>query len=466
MLRNVKYDAQDLWQKDHDHVIHPWTNFADWDSKGSDIMAEAEGIHVYDTSGNKYIDGIGGLWCVNIGYGREEMAEAVAEQIRAIPYYSPFNHLGTPPQALLGAKIAELTPGDLNHMFFGTGGSMANDTAIRFVHFYWNNLGRPTKKKIISRVDAYHGTTYMTAALTGIAFDKIGFDQADHLVEYVACPYPYRRPDGMSIEEFGDWLIEDLRKKIETVGAENIGAMIAEPIMGAGGVIVPPPGYHKRTRDLCAQNDILYISDEVVTGFGRLGHFFASEAVFDLMPDIITSAKGISSGYQPLSATIINEKMYEVLSTPQQEGALFTTGFTYSGHPACCAAGLKNIEIMEREDIPGHVRKVGPYFEKKLHELADMPLVGEVRGKCFMMCIENVADKATRALLPPEVNVGGRIAAHAQKMGLIVRPLGHLNIMSPPLIMTEAQIDEFVGILKTSIEKTQDDLVRENLWHG
>ena len=466
MLRNVKYDADELWQKDHDHVIHPWTDFAHWDEKGSEIMAEADGIHVYDSRGNKFIDGIGGLWCVNIGYGREEMAEAIAEQVRAIPYYSPFHHLSTPPAGLLGAKLAELTPGDLDHMFFGTGGSMANDTAIRFVHFYWNNRSRPTKKKIISRVDAYHGMTYMAAALTGIAYDKIGFDQADELVVHVACPYPYRRPEGMSESEFCDWLIADLEKRIEEVGAENIGAFIAEPIMGAGGVIVPPEGYHRRTLEVCKANEILYISDEVVTAFGRLGHFFASEPVFDIVPDIITSAKGISSGYQPLSATIVSQEIYDVLSTPQTEGALFTTGFTYSGHPVCCAAGLKNIEIMEREDIPGHVRRVGPYFEKRLKELADLPLVGEVRGKCFMMCVENVADKKTRELLPAEVDVGGRIAAHAQKKGLIVRPLGHLNVMSPPLIMTEAQIDDFADILRGAIESTQDDLVREDIWKG
>ena len=240
MLRNSKHTAEELWQMDHDHVIHPFTDFSRWDRDGSDIMAEAAGIHVTDTHGNKFIDGIGGLWCVNIGYGREEMVQAIADQVREIPYYSPFSHLSTPPAGVLGKMIADRTPGDLNHMFFGTGGSMANDSAIRFVHFYWNQKGRPTKKKVISRVDAYHGQTYLSAALTGIAFDKIGFDQADGIVEYVACPYPYRRPEGMSVEEFCDWLIEDLEKKIEDVGAENIGAFIAEPIMGAGGVIVPP----------------------------------------------------------------------------------------------------------------------------------------------------------------------------------------------------------------------------------
>ena len=466
MLTNTQFDTQDLWQKDKDHVIHPWTDYSSFAQKGCEIMANAEGIYVYDSDGNEYLDGIGGLWCVNIGYGREEMAQAVAEQIKMIPYYSPFHHLTTPPAAKLGAKLAELTPGDLDHVFFGTGGSMANDTAIRFVHYYWNRLGKPTKKKILSRVDAYHGSTYLAAALTGIAADRICFDQPDEMIIHLSCPYPYRAPDGMNPEEFCDFLVNELEETIAAVGAENIGAFIAEPIMGAGGVIVPPEGYHARMEAVCREHDILTIADEVVTGFGRLGHFFASNAEFGMMPDIITSAKGISSGYQPLAATIVNDKLHDVLSTPQAEGAYFTHGFTYSGHPVCCAAGLCNIEIMERENLCGHVRKVGPYFEAKLGELMDLPLVGEVRGKKFMMCVENVANKETKELLPAEADVGHRIADHAQKRGLIVRPLGHLNVMSPPLIMTEAQIDEFVAMLRESIEATQDDLVREGLWTG
>jgi adenosylmethionine-8-amino-7-oxononanoate aminotransferase len=236
--------------------------------------------------------------------------------------------------------------------------------------------------------------------------------------------------------------------------------------MGAGGVIVPPPGYHKRTREVCRKYDVVYISDEVVTGFGRLGHFFASEPVFDLSPDIISSAKGLTSGYQPLSATMIPDFMYDVISVPQAEGAMFTQGFTYSGHPIACAAGLKNIEIMEREDICGHVRKVGPYFQKRLESLYDLPIVGDVRGSHFMLCVENVADPRTKELLPPEVNIGGMIARHAQERGLIVRPIAHLNVLSPPLIMTEGQIDDMVEILRASIKASMDDLVRGGHWKG
>ena len=458
------YDTQDIWEKDRDHYIHPWTNFATFEDEGSDIMAESEGIYVYNSEGDKFIDGIGGLWCVNIGYGRDEMAQAMADQARRICYYSTFTHMTTPPAALLAAKLAELAPAPLNHVFYGTGGSMANDTAVRIIHYYFNRLGKTSKKKIISRIDGYHGSTYLAMTLTGVEFDHQGFDLAPGLVERVSAPYCYRRPDGMTLDEFRDQLVQELEDKIVETGPDNVAAFIAEPIMGAGGVIVPPPGYHARTAEVCRKYEVLYISDEVVTGFGRVGHFFASEPVFDLVPDIITSAKGITSGYLPLSATLLSDQIYDVISVPQSEGGLFTHGFTYSGHPVVCATALKNIEIMEREKLCEHVREVGPYFEEQLATLADLAIVGDVRGKCFMMCVENVANKQTKELFGPEVAIGERISKHAQSRGLIVRPLGHLNVMSPPLVLNKGQIDAFVGILRESIKATQDDLVREGVW--
>jgi adenosylmethionine-8-amino-7-oxononanoate aminotransferase len=287
------------------------------------------------------------------------------------------------------------------------------------------------------------------------------------MVHHIPCPNPYRCPDGMTLEEFGDQCIADLENKILELGPENVAMFFAEPIMGAGGVIVPPPGYHRRAQEVCAKYDVFYLSDEVVTAFGRLGHFFASKDKFDLQPDIISTAKGITSGYQPLGAMIFSDKIYEVISVPQAEGAMFTNGFTYSGHAVTCAAGLKNIEIMEREDICGHVRKVGPYFEKKLHEaMHDLPIVGDIRGSHFMLCAEYVADRKTKALLPPEADIGGRIARIAKASGAIVRPLGHLNVLSPPLIMTEPQIDELVAILRASTRTAMDELKREKLWNG
>ena len=466
VLKNFQYDTADLWRKDRDHNLHPWTDFSTFKEEGSLVVAESEGCYVYDSEGNRYLDGIGGLWCVNIGYGNEEMAQAIANQARRMTYYSTFGHITTPPAAELSAKLAELAPGPLNHAFFGTGGSMSNDTAVRIIHYYFNRLGKKTKKRIIARTDGYHGSTYLAMSMTGVEFDHRGFDLAPDLVHHIPNPNPYRRPEGMSMEAFCDEKVADLEDAILKLGPENVAAFIAEPVMGAGGVIVPPPGYHRRTREVCDKYEVLYISDEVVTGFGRLGHFFASEPVFDLVPDVITCAKGVSSGYLPLSATLLSDDMYDVISVPRDDGSLFTHGFTYSGHPVCCAAGLKNIEIMERDDVCGHVRKVGPYLEEQLATLRDLPIVGDVRGKRFMMCVENVADQETKALLPAEAAVGNRIAGHAQKRGVIVRPIAHLNVMSPPLTMTRRQVDELVGVLRESITETMGELRREGFWSG
>ena len=462
----TQYDNEDLRQKDRDHNIHPWTDFATFKQEGSEVMAEAEGVYVYNAEGERYMDGIGGLWCVNIGYGRDEMAQAMADQVRRIPYYSTFTHLTTPPAAELAAKLAQLAPASINHVFYGTGGSMANDTAIRVIHFYFNRLGKRTKKKIISRVDAYHGSTYLAMTMTGVKFDHDGFDLAPDLVHYVPAPHTYRRPDGMSVDDFCDEKVADLENKILELGPENVACFIAEPIMGGGGVIVPPPGYHARTKAVCEKYGVLYISDEVVTGFGRLGHFFASEPVFGITPDIITSAKGLTSGYIPHSATLFSDEIYEVISVPQSDGALFTHGFTYAGHPVSCAAALKNIEIMEREDLCGHVREVGPYFEERLNELLTLPLIGDVRGNKFMMCVEAVKDKETKEIFEPDAKIGARITRHCQQRGLLVRPLGHMNVLSPPLTLTRDQIDTLVETLRESIIATQNDLVRENMWAG
>ncbi len=466
MALRQEYDTQDLWKKDLDHYVHPWTDFSVFHEEGSLVVAEADGAYVFDSDGKRYIDGIGGLWCVNIGYGRDEMAQAIADQVRAIPYYSSFNHLTTPPSAELAAKLAEISPDNLNHVFYGTGGSQANDTAIRIIHYYFNRLGKPSKKKVISRVDAYHGSTYLTMTLTGVTADHVGFDLAPDLVSYVSCPNPYRKPDNMSDAQFCDFLVDELEQEILTIGEDNVAAFIAEPIMGAGGVIVPPQGYHQRTFEVCSKYDVLYISDEVVTGFGRIGHLLSSEPVFGIKPDVITAAKGISSGYLPLSATMLSDEIYEVLSQPAEDGSLFTHGFTYSGHPVCCRAGLKNIEIIEREGICEHVRDVGPYFEQQLNTLRDLPIVGDVRGKCFMMCVENVKNPQTKELFDADIAIGDRIAAHCQKHGLIVRPIAHLNVLSPPLILTRDEVDDVVNILRTGIMAAMDDLVREGLWSG
>jgi adenosylmethionine-8-amino-7-oxononanoate aminotransferase len=461
-----RFDGGDVWRQDRDHYIHPWTDFSTFKSEGSQVITRGHGVHVYDAAGRKMIDGIGGLWCVNIGYGNEEMVEAIAAQARELCYYCTFHHYTTPPAAKLAAKLSQLAPGNLNHVFYGTGGSVGNDTAIRTLHHYFNRLGKRAKKKIISRVDAYHGSTYLAATLTGIEIAHEEFDLVPGLVHYVSAPSTYRRPDGMSVEAFRDEKVKELENKIVELGPENVAAFIAEPIMGAGGVIVPPPGYHRRTSDVCKKYGVMYISDEVVTAFGRLGHFFASEAVFGLTPDIIVSAKGITSGYIPLSATLLSDEIHEVISRPRGDGKMFTHGFTYSGHSIACAAGLKNIEIMERERICEHVREIGPYFERRLAELGDLPLVGDVRGSCLMMCLEFVADRKSRKSFDAGVKIGRRVAAHCQDRGLMVRPQAHLVVLSPPLIVTREHVDTITEVMRRSILAVQDDLIREGLWKG
>jgi len=403
---------------------------------------------------------------VNAGYGRAEIGQAMAEQATRMTYYSSFGHHTSVPAAELSAKLASLAPGPLNHVIYGSGGSMANDTTVRVIHFYFNQLGMPNKKIIITRENGYHGSTYLAMSMTGIEYDHIGFDViGEPLIQRVSGPDLYRRPEGTTPEEYTNLLLDEFRDKIESVGAENVAAFFAEPIMGAGGVLVPPPGYLQGMRDLCTEYRVLFVADEVVTAFGRLGHFFASEDVFGIVPDVINSAKGLTSAYAPLSATLISDEIYDVISVPQAEGSVFAHGFTYSGHPVCCAAALKNIEIMEREDLCGHVRRVGPYFSERLATLSDLGIVGDVRGSHFMQCVENVADKETRELFDPSVHVGDRVANACEKRGLIVRPIAHLNVLSPPLVLTTDQIDWMVDVLREGIIEVQADLVAEGIWN-
>ncbi|MGH6928436.1 MAG: aminotransferase, partial [Dongiaceae bacterium] len=402
----AKHDGGRVWRQDKDHFLHPWTHFDSFKDEGSLVIAEGKGAYVYDAAGKRYLDGIGGLWCVNIGYGSEEMVQAIADQARRLAFFSSFVDTTNPPAAKLAAKLAMLAPGNLNHVCYTATGSDANDTAVRLAHYYHARRGRPTKKHIIARIDGYHGSTYLRMSLTGKPGDRSPyFHYISDIVHHVSSPNSYRRPAGMTVAEFCDHLVSELERTIQSIGPDNVAAFIAEPVLGAGGVIVPPPGYHRRTAEICRRYDVLYISDEVVTAFGRLGHFFASKAVFDVEPDIIVTAKGISSGYVPLGAAIFSDAIYDAISVPDPD-AWFTHGFTYSGHPVACAAGLKTIEIIEKRDICGHVRKVGPTLEQRLHALKDLPLVGDVRGSHFMMCTEYVDNKRTRALLPDGVNIG------------------------------------------------------------
>ncbi|HIP23480.1 MAG TPA: aminotransferase class III-fold pyridoxal phosphate-dependent enzyme [Rhodobacteraceae bacterium] len=437
------------------HLIQ---SFAHLDSLKQDgartAIVAASGAYVTDSEGNRMIDGIGGLWCVNVGHGRREIIDAITEQLNTLDYYSTFYNFTHPTAAALASRITKLAPGNLNNVYFANSGSVANDTAIRILHHYNNMLGRPNKKKILSRHGAYHGSTHLAMAMTTPDYSA-GWDVADGLVHHLRRPSAFHEAGDMTEAEFLEVLADDMLGAIRDIGEENIACFIAEPILGAGGVLVPPTGYHKRMREITAAHDIKYIADEVVTAFGRLGAMFASEDVFGMQPDIINTAKGLTSGYQPLSATIISDEIYEVISRPE---AVFLHGMTYSGHPAATAAALANIDILESEKIPERVRTTGKVFENTLRGLGDLEIVGDVRGSHFMMGIECVKDKTTNEAFSEEEAIGSKIAQEAQKRGLIARPLGNIVILSPTLIMDEAMIGEIGDILRESIEAATDDV--------
>lgn len=440
-------DTHDILQQD-DHLIQSFADLHGLKEQGArTVITRAKGAYVYDSAGSELIDGIGGLWCVNIGHGHPEMISAITEQLQTLDYYSTFYNFTHPTAAALAAKVAELAPGHLNAVHFGNSGSVANDSAIRMLHHYNIRKGLPNKKLVLSRHGAYHGSTHLAMAMTTPEYSD-GWHCARDLVHHLQSPHFWREGAGASEAEFLDILMDDLRGNIERIGAENICAFIAEPIQGAGGVVMAPKGYHKRAWEICQANDIKYISDEVVTAFGRLGHFFASQDVFGIVPDIITTAKGLTSGYQPLSATIVSDEIHDVISGPD---SVFLHGMTYSGHPAAAAAGLANIAIMEREKIPQQVRTTGAYFEARLRGLADIEMVGEVRGSHFMVGIEFIRDRATKESFAPEAQVGLKVAQACQKRGLIARPLGNVLILSPTLIMDEAMIDQIEAILRDAI---------------
>lgn len=456
-------EAARTWEQDRAHFVHPWTHFDSFARDGSLVIERGQGSHVWDAQGRRYLDGIGGLWCMTLGYGSEGLAEVMAEQARKLAYYSTFVDTTNPPAAALAAELAALAPRGLSRVFFACTGSDANDTAVRLAHYYFGRQGKFQKRHVISRVDAYHGSTLLGMSLTGRAMDKAPeFHYLTDFVHHVSSPNPYRRPEGMTVEAFRDWLVDELEAKILAIGPERVAAFIAEPILGAGGVIVPPPGYHRATRELCRKYDVLYISDEVVTAFGRLGEWFASETVFGIDPDIVVTAKGLSSGYIPLAATLYSERIHQVIAGPNPD-AWFTHGFTYSGHPVACAVGLRNIELMRAQGVLENVREVGPYLRGRLESLAELPLVGDVRGSHFMLCTEYVADKASRRLLPDGANVGKRISDHCERRGLLIRPLAHLNILSPPLVLTRDEADSLVEGLAGAIRATADDLSREGV---
>ena len=450
---------EDIHKKDK-KLLHPYENLKDRGTYDRKLILKSDGIYLYDENDKEYIDGPGGMWCNNIGHGNKEIGEAVKKQMEKMDYASPFSE-STEPAAELASILSDLTPGDLNTVFFTTDGSTANDSALRFVMLYNNIVGRPQKKHIITRDRAYHGSTYLTGSITGKDREKNFFDFEKNFIHHIGNPNPYRRNKDQSIEDFCNERIKEFENKILEIGPEKVAAFIAEPIMASGGCIVPPDNYLKEFWKICKKYDILFISDEVVTAFGRLGYFFSSEKIFGIKPDIITTAKGITSGYMPLGAVMISDRL---MNEVKKESTLLFHGFTYSGHPACCAAAIKNIEILKRDKILEHVRNIEHYFIEKLKKLNDIPIVGDVRGKGLMAGIECVINKKSKDPLILDKAIGSRIDEESLKLGLIIRPIYHICVLSPALIINKNQIDELVEKLRLSIINAMNQVEAEGLW--
>ncbi|MXZ80181.1 MAG: aminotransferase [Gammaproteobacteria bacterium] len=451
----TELETTDL-QKQDNQFIHPWEELDRLDRNARTVITRGEGVYIEDSDGNRLLDAPAGMWCVNIGHHRQEMADAIAEQVMELTYSSPWS-LTNSPASILARKLGELSPGDLNHVFFATCGSTAVDSALRFVMFRNNALGKTEKKHIISRKNAYHGSTFLAASASGKAGDKINLDFKDDTFHHISDPNLLNKPEGMSDAEYCRRLTDELEQKILEIGAERTAAFIAEPVLASGGVLLAPEGYHAACLDVCRRHDVVYISDEVVTGFGRLGHYFASEKVFNIVPDIITCAKGITSGYVPLGAFLVSDRLLSSLAEKNPD-SVFSNGFTYSGHPVACAAALKNIEIMEREGILEHAREIEPYFQERLKELSDLPVVREVRGIGLMACIECMDHEVDGKLVADSYELAERIDRHCQSLGLLVRPIYNMCVMSPPLIITRNQIDEMADMLRRGIELALSEL--------
>lgn len=443
------------WQAmSRDHHLAPFSDFKQLAESGPRIITKADGVYLWDSEGNKILDGMAGLWCVAIGYGRDELADAASKQMKELPFYNLFFQTAHPPVLELAKTLAEIAPAGMNHVFFTGSGSEGNDTMLRMVRHYWAIKGQPQKKVIISRINGYHGSTVAGASLGGMKFMHEQGDLPIPGIEHIAQPYWFGEGGDMSPDQFGIWAAEQLEKKILEVGEDNVAAFIAEPIQGAGGVIIPPDSYWPRVREILAKYDILFVADEVICGFGRTGEWFGSD-FYGLKPDMMTIAKGLTSGYIPMGGLIVRDEIVEVLN----QGGDFNHGFTYSGHPVAAAVALENIRILREEKIIERVKaETAPYLQQRLRELADHPLVGEVRGVGMLGAIELVKNKVTRERYPSELGAGMICRGHCFDSGLIMRAVGDTMIMSPPLVISKAEIDELVDKARQCLDLTAAQL--------
>ncbi len=447
-------DTGSLAARDIASHLHPFTNPLALERVPPLVIARGRGVRVYDEDGRDYIEGLAGLWCAALGFGEERLAEAAAAQIRTLSFYHGFGGKSHEPVIRLAETLLRLSPVPMSKVFFANSGSEANDTAVKLVRYYNNALGRPAKKKIIARDKAYHGVTVMTASLTGLPNNQRGFDVPLPGVLHTLCPHHYRfgRP-GESEEAFAARCADELEALILAEGPDTVAAFFAEPVMGAGGVLIPPATYFARIQDVLRRYDVLLVADEVITGFGRTGHLFGCQT-YDIRPDMITVAKALSSGTLPISALLVSEPIYGAVRRQSGEIGIFGHGYTYSGHPVAAAVALETLRIYEERDVVGHVRTVAPHFHDHLHAFASHPLVGEVRSVGLIGAIELVRDKATGEPFPASEGVGPMAVAHAQRHGLILRAMGDSVAFAPPLIVTTGELDELFARFTRALEDT------------
>ena len=453
----------DLDALDQKRLFHPNTNLAAYHKSGPLVLTRGEGIFVWDNHGNRYIEGMAGLWCTSLGYGDEELARTAYEQIRKLSFAHLFAGKSHEPGILLADKLVGLAPFEASRVFYGNSGSDGNDTQIKLVWYYHNAIGKPKKKKIISRQKAYHGVTVASAGLTGLpAFHK-HFDVPLDFVRHTDCPYYYRDAEpGESEEDYATRLAANLERLIEAEDPATIGAFIAEPLMGVGGVLLPPATYFPKIKAVLDRHDILLIDDEVICGFGRTGNTWGAQT-FHMKPTTLTAAKALSSAYLPISAVILPEFIYEAMIEPSGEAGLFGHGFTYSGHPVAAAVALRTLEIYEERRLYEHIRKLTPKFQTLLSGLAGHPLVGEARGVGLVGACELVADKATKRAFDAKRAVGAKCMAFCQKHGLIVRAIGDAVAVCPPYIVTEEQVEEIFTLFERGLDDTLDWARKEGL---
>jgi 4-aminobutyrate--pyruvate transaminase len=450
--------------RDVETLIHPYTNLASFRETGPLILERGEGAWVFDGDGKPYLEGMAGLWCTALGYSNAELIDAAMEQFRKLPFTHLFSGRSHDPAIELAEKLKEIAPVPMSKVFFTASGSEANDTQVKLVWYMNNALGRPRKKKIIARLKAYHGVTVASASLTGLPANHADFDLPIANVLHTSCPHHYRFAlPGESEEDFSTRLADELEEMIQREGPDTVAAFIAEPVMGAGGALIPPAGYFPKIQAVCDRHDVLFIADEVITGFGRLGTMWGSQKL-DIRPDTISFAKAVTSAYLPLGGVMVNEAMYQALLDESRKLGLFAHGYTYSGHPVSCAVALKAIEIYERDRIAERTKAKAPLFERRLAELADHPLVGEAKGMGLVGGLEIVADKASKRQYEAKKGVAAKCVGFAQGEGLIVRSLsGDRIAICPPLIISEEEIDQLFDRLGRALDRTAAWVRQEGL---